>query len=59
MLALRPDASDVPRDRNPLAGEGVSTVTGRVTAVDPSDCGSGGTGPDDIPPSTVTAPRSS
>ncbi len=49
MVLLWPDADAVPRDANPLAGEGVSLVEGTVTSVEPFDCGSGGVGPDNLP----------
>lgn len=49
MVALWPDADKVPRGENPYAGEGVSTVDGEVTRVQPFDCGSGGEGPDQQP----------
>ncbi|MGJ9414265.1 YibE/F family protein [Aeromicrobium sp. CF4.19] len=49
MAALWPAASDVPRDRNPIEGEGVSTVSATVDAVEAFDCGSGGEGPDQLP----------
>lgn len=46
---LWPDASSVPRDRNPIEGEGVSTVSATVSDVQAFDCGSGGEGPDQLP----------
>lgn len=46
MIALWPDAGDVPRNPNPYGAEGVSTVNATVTEVTPFDCGSGGEGPD-------------
>lgn len=49
MVMLWPSASEVPRDANPLSGEGVSLVDATVTAVKPFDCGSGGVGPDNLP----------
>jgi uncharacterized membrane protein len=49
VLALWPDPDDVPRGENPYAGEGVSTVDGTVTGVQPFDCNSGGEGPDQQP----------
>ncbi len=49
MALLWPSASEVPRDANPLSGDGVSLVDGTVTAVEPFDCGSGGVGPDNLP----------
>lgn len=49
MVALWPSAGDVPRDRNPISGEGVSTVSATVSSVEEFDCGSGGEGPDQLP----------
>ncbi len=49
MVSLWPDAGDIPRDRNPISGEGVSTVSAEVTSVEEFDCGSGGEGPDQLP----------
>ncbi len=49
MVALWPDPDSVPRGENPYAGEGVSTVDGTVTRVQPFDCNSGGEGPDQQP----------
>lgn len=46
MILLWPDADQVPRDQNPYGAEGVSTVDGTVTTIDPFDCNSGGEGPD-------------
>jgi len=46
MVALWPDASKVPHDKNPYGGQGVSTVAARVTSIAPFDCNSGGVGPD-------------
>lgn len=46
MVVLWPDPADVPKDANPLSGEGVSTVSATVTSVKPFDCNSGGEGPD-------------
>lgn len=46
MIALWPNADDVPRNPNPYGAEGVSTVDATVTDVAPFDCGSGGEGPD-------------
>lgn len=46
MVALWPDASKVPHDKNPYGGQGVSTIAARVTKIAPFDCNSGGTGPD-------------
>lgn len=49
MVALWPAADDVPSDRNPLAGPGVTTVDAVVSSVEEFDCGSGGIGPDQLP----------
>ena len=49
MLALWPDAEDVPKGENPYAAEGVTTVNGEVTRIEPFDCNSGGEGPDNQP----------
>ncbi len=49
MLALWPDPDDVPRGENPYAAEGVTTVNGAVTGIEPFDCNSGGRGPDNQP----------
>lgn len=49
MVVLWPSASEVPRDANPLSGDGVSLVDATVTDVEPFDCGSGGVGPDNLP----------
>lgn len=49
MVALWPDSSKVPRDANPYSTEGVTTVDGIVTDVEPFDCNSGGVGPDNTP----------
>ncbi|NRQ51477.1 YibE/F family protein [Aeromicrobium stalagmiti] len=46
MVALWPDADQVPRDQNPYGADGVSTANGTVTKVDPFNCNSGGEGPD-------------
>ncbi|WP_344767283.1 YibE/F family protein [Aeromicrobium panaciterrae] len=46
MVVLWPDPGKVPKDANPLSGEGVSTVTATVKSIDPFDCNSGGEGPD-------------
>ncbi|MRJ76625.1 YibE/F family protein [Aeromicrobium sp. SMF47] len=46
MVALWPDADEVPRDQNPYGAEGVSTVDATVTGVKPFNCNSGGEGPD-------------
>jgi uncharacterized membrane protein len=46
MIALWPNADEVPRNPNPYGAEGVSTVNGTVTGVKPFDCNSGGEGPD-------------
>ncbi len=48
MVALWPNPADVPKDANPLSGEGVSTVSATVTSVNPFNCNSGGEGPDGI-----------
>lgn len=49
MIQLWPSDSDIPRDKNPYAGAGVSRVNATVTDVEPFDCGSGGLGPDQVP----------
>lgn len=49
MVALWPDSSKVAHDMNPYGGQGVSTVSAKVTGVDPFDCNSGGEGPDGMP----------
>jgi hypothetical protein len=49
ILALWPDPDDVPRGENPYAAEGVTTVNGEVTRIEPFDCNSGGEGPDNQP----------
>jgi len=46
MVVLWPDADRVPRDQNPYGADGVTTVDGTVTSIDPFDCSSGGEGPD-------------
>ncbi|MET0467164.1 MAG: YibE/F family protein [Aeromicrobium sp.] len=46
MIALWPDADQVPRNQNPYGADGVSTVEATVTGVEPFDCNSGGEGPD-------------
>lgn len=49
MAYLWPSADEIPVDRNPYAGEGVSRIDGTVVDVAPFDCGSGGLGPDEVP----------
>lgn len=49
MAVLWPSSDEVPRNANPISGEGVSIVEATVTAVEPFDCGSGGVGPDNLP----------
>lgn len=49
MVVLWPDATKVPKDRNPYRGPGVSTVSATVTSVKAFDCGSAGEGPDGLP----------
>src|SRR5690606_17866960 len=49
MVALWPDPDDVPQGENPYAAEGVSTVDGTVTRIEPFDCNSGGRGPNNQP----------
>lgn len=49
MVVLWPDSDQVPRDKNPYGGQGVSTIGAKVTGVDPFDCNSGGEGPDGMP----------
>ena len=46
MLALWPDADQVPRNTNPYGAEGVSTIDATVTKVEPFNCNSSGEGPD-------------
>lgn len=49
MVALWPEADQVPHDKNPYGGQGVTTTSAKVTGVDPFDCNSGGEGPDGLP----------
>ena len=49
MIALWPDAEDVPKGQNPYTGEGVTTVDGTVVRIQPFNCHSGGEGPDQQP----------
>ena len=49
MVVLWPGADQVPHDKNPYGGQGVSTIDAKVTGVDPFDCNSGGEGPDGLP----------
>ena len=49
MIALWPDAKDVPKGQNPYTGEGVTTVDGTVVRIQPFNCNSGGEGPDQQP----------
>jgi uncharacterized membrane protein len=49
MVTLWPESDQVPHDKNPYGGQGVSTINAKVTGVDPFDCNSGGEGPDGMP----------
>ncbi|KAA1400245.1 YibE/F family protein [Aeromicrobium ginsengisoli] len=49
MVVLWPEADKVPHDKNPYGGQGVSTISAKVTGVDPFNCNSGGEGPDGLP----------
>jgi uncharacterized membrane protein len=49
MVVLWPDSSKVAHDMNPYGGQGVTTISAKVTGVDPFDCHSGGEGPDGMP----------
>jgi uncharacterized membrane protein len=49
MVVLWPEADRVPHDKNPYGGQGVTTISAKVTGVDPFDCNSGGEGPDGLP----------